>query len=147
MQVPDAIEPAVGYRVWQVKDNRLHSFNHAAIWAPYEPLVAVCTRTAHTDPPEPTCTCGSYAAATFERLLEMGYTKHGGLFSGKPDDILIAGQVNLWGRIIPGQHGWRAQFAYPRKLLIPYYHWKIAKAISAEYGVPYSLFNTTRSHK
>jgi hypothetical protein len=144
MQVPDAIEPAVGYRVWRVDNNRIVSFNHHSVWTPYEPFIATCA--AHPEPPDEKCSCGTYAAATFNRLYDMGYTGHGGLFSGRPDDILIAGTVNLWGNIIPGTHGWRAQFAYPKKFLIPYSNARIAKDIAAEYGVPYKLFNIVRKH-
>lgn len=146
MQVPDAIEPAVGYRVWRVNNDRLESLNHHAIWAPYETFVADCRVRGHPEPPVENCTCGTYAAATFNRLFEMGYTSSGGLFSGSPEDILIAGTVNLWGNIIPGTHGWRAQFAYPRKFLIPYSYAFIAKGIAAEYGVPFKLFNLLRKH-
>jgi len=59
---------------------------------------------------------------------------------------VIAGQVALWGGIVPGQHGWRAQFAYPHKLLVPYSRWKIAKAVAAAYGVPFQLYNLERKH-
>jgi hypothetical protein len=145
MQVPDAIEPAIGYRVWLVKDKRLYSFAHSHImWEPGKPFEAICLR--EHDVPSVGCSCGTYAAATFNRLFDMGYTRSNGVFAVSEDKITIAGQVNLWGGIIPGQLGWRAQFAYPRKLLVPYSRWKIAKAIAAEYGVPYQLYNLERKH-
>lgn len=148
MQVPDAIDPAVGYRVWVVKGNRIESLAHHAVWVPFETFVAECRVRGHdaADVPVPNCTCGTYAAATFQRLFDMGYTKSQGIFAGQPGDVLIAGTVNIWGGVVPGQHGWRAQLAYPKKFLIPYTHWGIAKMISAEYGVPFKLFNLHRRH-
>lgn len=96
--------------------------------------------------PDEKCTCGLYAAATFNRLFEMGYTRERGLFSAPEGEITVAGQVKLWGNIIPGQLGWRAQFAYPKKLLVPYSRWKYAREISKTYGVPFQLYNLERKH-
>lgn len=150
MRVPDSIDPATGYRCWKVnlRTNRVESLNHHAVWIPYEVFAAECRVSGHTpeEVPVQDCTCGTYAAATFNRLFEMGYTKYGGLFSGEPGDTIIAGTVNIWGGIVPGTQGWRAQFAYPKRFLIPYAHARIAKRIAAEYGVPFRLFNTYRRH-
>jgi hypothetical protein len=145
MQVPDAIEPAVGYRVWEVKGDRLYSVVHEQLWEPDKPFEAFCDNPEH-EVPEPKCACGVYAALTFARLFEMGYTKTTGLFGAPYGQVTIAGQVNLWGGVIPGRLGWRAQFAYPRKLLIPYTLWKLAMPLKAAYGVPYQLYNLERVH-
>ena len=145
MRVPDAIDPAIGYRVWVVKDDRLYSFAHTNImWVPYEHFEAECSKDHEV--PDVNCSCGTYAAGTFNRLFGMGYTKTHGLFSAPEGQVTIAGQVKLWGGIIPGQLGWRAQFAYPARLLVPYSRWKIAKRIAAEYGVPFKLYNLEREH-
>ena len=90
MKVPDGIEPAVGYRVWEVRNDRLYSLRHHEVWVPFEEFHAKCQKDATHKPPVESCTCGLYAAATFNRLFDMGYTKQGGLFSGQPDDIVIA---------------------------------------------------------
>lgn len=34
-------------------------------------------------------------------------------------ESLIYGQVLLWGTVIEHQHGWRAQYAYPKSFLLP----------------------------
>ena len=31
----------------------------------------------------------------------------------------VVGQVQLWGKVIPGSRGWRAEFAYPAALFAP----------------------------
>jgi hypothetical protein len=145
MQVPDAIEPAVGYRVWLV-DNlyNLHSINHNGFWVPGREFEATCSK--HEEPPHQTCSCGIYAASSFDHLFEMGYTKRRGLFAVAENELSIAGEVNLWGGLVPGSQGWRAQFAYPKLFLIPYTLWKIALPVSEKYGVPYRLYNLERKH-
>jgi len=145
MQVPDAIDPAIGYRVWLVRGSRLYSFaRQNVLWVPHETFVATCDKSHEV--PADNCRCGTYAAATFNRLFDMGYTKDDGLFAA-PGEVTIAGQVALWGGIVPGQVGWRAQYAYPHKLLIPYTRWKLAIELSEAYGVPFKLYNLQRKHE
>lgn len=145
MQVPDAIEPAVGYRVWEVKGDRLYSLRHEQLWEPNEPFEAFCQNEGH-EPPEPGCSCGVYAALTFARLFEMGYTKTSGLFGSPYGEVTIAGQINIWGGVIPGRIGWRGQFAYPRRLYVPYTRWRLARPLAEAYGVPFKLYNLERTH-
>ena len=144
MKVPDAIDPAVGYRVWKVKDNRLYSIVHVTLWEPGMRFEAFCDK--EHEVPDKQCSCGTYAAATFNHLFDMGYTKADGLFSVGRGEVSVAGQVNLWGGLIPGLLGWRAQYAYPRKLLIPYSLYKLGKPLADAYGVPFQLYNLQRKH-
>jgi hypothetical protein len=146
MKVPDAIEPAVGYRAWIVENGLLYSIMHMSMWEPHQTFEAMCELHNH-EVPDPRCRCGTYATTTFNRLFAMGYAREGnGLFSVPRGVVSIAGQVNLWGGIIPADTGWRAQFAYPKKLLVPYSRWRIAKQVAAAYGVPYKLYNLERKH-
>ena len=63
MQVPDAIDPAVGFRVWLVTNEpegpRLNSLNHSALWQPGVPFEAICERCEEV--PGIGCRCGTYA--------------------------------------------------------------------------------------
>jgi len=146
VRIPDTIEPVVGYRVWLVQGNRLFSFAHMQYqWEPHKKVEAHCGYGCD-EVPGKKCSCGFYAAATFNRLFDMGYTKSEGMFSAPEGEITIAGQVNMWGGIVPGQYGWRAQFAYPKKLLIPYTLYKLAKPLSKAYDVPFKLYNLERKH-
>ena len=54
--------------------------------------------------PEENCTCGIYAVST-EALL--------------PSGAYIRGKVKLWGKIIPGTTGLRAEYGYPSELHVP----------------------------
>lgn len=59
--------------------------------------------TRHGPAPEERCSCGLYAVRTTNLAL--------GRSSG---DVL--GAVSLWGKIVPGQDGWRAEFGYPAEI-------------------------------
>src|SRR5262249_51368634 len=49
-----------------------------------------------------------YAAKNIEHLRQLGYA-----------DRSICGEVYLWGMVVEHALGWRAQFAYPKNLVLP----------------------------
>ena len=53
------------------------------------------------------CACGIYAAKSLDQLRQMGYYGRG-----------IYGAVSLWGKIVEHGLGWRAQYAYPKNLVL-----------------------------
>ena len=59
------------------------------------------------EPPQTDCTCGVYAAKNIEHLRQLGYEGRG-----------IRGEVHLWGTVVEHERGWRAQFAYPKSLVL-----------------------------
>jgi len=107
MTAPDYIFPLVGYRVWQWDEIGLKSLN-AIRWRPGEVLSAECKTKGCHEAPQSDCTCGVYAAKSLDRLRRIGYP---------PDRI--HGEVYLWGTVVEHEDGWRAQFAYPKKLVVP----------------------------
>ena len=124
MNVPDYVSPIVAYRAWQWNFARswtstppLKSLN-GEWWFPGRPLSAKCgapvarrsptVRNNH-NAPQIDCRCGIYAAKSFDQLRWMGYNQRG-----------ISGEVNLWGSIVEHKFGWRAQFAYPKTLVLPF---------------------------
>lgn len=143
MQIPDAIEPAVGWRAWNVITGRpgsgeifIGSVTQGSVWPHNRPMEAQCMH-GH-DPPGQSCSCGLYAATTRARLQKFGYH----FFDIDEERLVIIGQVNLWGGIIPGNHGWRAQYGYPKKFFVPYSMWNHANALKTAYGIPVKLSNT-----
>jgi hypothetical protein len=124
MNVPDYVSPIVAYRAWQWDFARswtskppLKSLN-GEWWFPERPLSAKCgapvARRAPTvrnnhNAPQIGCMCGIYAAKSFDQLRRMGYGRRG-----------ICGEVNLWGTVVEHKFGWRAQFAYPKTLVLPF---------------------------
>lgn len=64
-------------------------------------------REPRTEPhtaPHVDCACGIYAASTAEGC--RGYGKY------------VLGRVALWGNVVPGDHGFRAECAYPEELFL-----------------------------
>lgn len=125
--VPDYIEPIVGWRYWRLGPRGRLASLHGEEWVPGRPKVAACpfarydpsdkrvqlvagyTRRAH-DAPREGCICGLYAARDLKRLRGQMLFGHG---------LLVVGEVSLWGKVIPGLHGYRAEKAYPRQLYVP----------------------------
>jgi len=121
MSAPDLTLPVVGYRVWTWDDTGLKSLCGKR-WHPGQALAARCKASAVVgtsagrigaandihDAPEANCTCGIYAAKTFDHFCTAGYERYG-----------IHGEVYLWGRVVEHEHGYRAQFAYPKNLVLP----------------------------
>jgi len=110
VSVPDYISPIVGWRVWRWDATGLKSLNGKP-WSPGQPLAAKCgARNAHDahEPPQADCSCGVYASKSREHLRGTGYEPLG-----------IGGEVHLWGTVVEHEFGWRAQFAYPKSLVLP----------------------------
>lgn len=126
---PDLAEPIIAWRSWLVVETpnglRLHSTARAQVWPPGEPVTAVCRppsrlvpwprRAPHASPAE-SCSCGVYAATKLAGALAAldPYARLGWNVRHR-----IIGQVALWGRVIECASGWRAQHAYPTRLVIP----------------------------
>lgn len=121
MNIPDYISPVVGYRVWQWNATGLNSLNGEP-WLPGRALAAGCRAAARGtiigcakavhgphELPHWDCTCGVYAAKNLEHLRQFGYEGRG-----------IHGEVYLWGTVVEHKLGWRAQFAYPKSLFLPF---------------------------
>jgi hypothetical protein len=110
VKIPDLISPIIGHRVWRWDAAGLRSLNGKR-WSPRQPVAAKCgagnAHDAH-DPPHLDCTCGVYAAKSREHLRKLGYEGRG-----------IRGEVHLWGTVVEHELGWRAQFAYPKSLVLP----------------------------
>jgi hypothetical protein len=122
-EVPDFIEPVIGWRVWRISHRRPEAGLMSAIirtrWPRLQPLQATCEvfrpiwrRRRPHEVPEPDCTCGIHAAplSTLEQQLA------GTPLGRKP--YLAIGRVALWGRVVECEQGWRAELAYPEKLFV-----------------------------
>jgi hypothetical protein len=130
--VPDSIQPIIARRCWGLGrlDGRLRlvsGYDHT-IWPAKQALVAQCTK-GH-EPPHEKCTCGIYALAQ-----GFPYYDYGG------NGYAVFGEINLWGRVIEGERGYRAQYAYPKQLFLAHGDWRFLKELKHEYGVPVALAN------
>lgn len=173
--VPDYIEPFTGWRVWTVARHgehlRLHSLHYPHVWSPAAPARATCEHPVrvrvsqralmlgrpveliekvdtHADGvPFPGCRCGLYAARTLEHAAPYLRLRH-----REGDHPLIVktttavfGRVHVWGRVEEHEHVWRAEYAYPAELLVPWgfrlpgtgvFASQAKAALGADYRVP-----------
>lgn len=86
--------------------------------------------------PQRSCRCGLYGLVRPHWGMILGYA-----FSG--DGPIVLGTAKVWGKIIPGTNGSRAQYGYPHELSISPYgdppgtnNVRLATALSDAYGVP-----------
>ena len=146
--VPDSATPIVGWRLWnpfaiQFVDGcgprpyahsvsfRLFSMKDTDHWPMREAKVARCIRTS-TDHAAPTegCTCGIHAFSSLPRLLT----------GANREARILIGEVNLWGKVVLTERGYRAQYAYPKRLIVtpdltPKYEAMVTE-LEWAYGVP-----------
>jgi hypothetical protein len=133
--VPDSIEPIVGRRCWGLAKTNdgifLGSGHGGTIWPGREPLEAACPR-AHTSP-DNSCSCGIYALAATEPWPYYSFEGPG---------YAVWGEVLLWGVVIKGDKGYRAQFAYPKVLNLAHKDYRFAAPLRETYrGVLVQLRN------
>ena len=132
--VPDTAAALVGWRSWGLaKTPRgILLISHAeTIWPADTPLQAACGRGSHLAPGNK-CTCGIYALAEHDHFPYYAYDGN---------DYAVFGQVSLWGEVIRGSKGFRAQYAYPKTLYLAHKDWRYAQPLRETYRVPLRLRN------
>lgn len=111
--VPDSIEPVVGFRMWRVmvdgpQRGLLRSLVKETVWIPNTEMRAEClSDRKHSEPPVASCNCGFWALKSIEKCLAYNHSR----------DCAVIGEVALWGRVLVGRDGWRAEYAYPRRVV------------------------------
>jgi hypothetical protein len=114
-RVPDAIEPIVAYRAWVVDpDLQVRSLNRRATWAPGEWMTARCSRGRHTAPAEG-CACGVYASKDLNVAIALAGAF--GLPRENEPPRAVFGLVQLAGKVIEHDDGYRAEHAWIAQLL------------------------------
>lgn len=109
----------------------LANLGNDTIYVPREKIEARCEQKDHSEQQAPhlTCMCGIYAYKEKPRLLrEIGKTNSG--------LRLVYGEINLWGKVIEHEDGYRAQFGYPKRLWCTPAIEPLAGWIGYVYGVP-----------
>jgi hypothetical protein len=99
----------------------LANLGNDTIYVPREKIEAHCEQYStigtlvlgkdHSEQQAPhlTCMCGIYAYKEKPRLLREIRKSNSGL-------RLVYGEINLWGKVIEHEDGYRAQFGYPKRL-------------------------------
>jgi len=96
----DTMGPIRAWRLWKIRGERLVSLTREVAWKPGQPLHAEYG-------PGQYSLDGIYAVKTREHKF------------GAYDGDKVLGEVGLWGRVIEHEHGFRAEYAYPIRLVWP----------------------------
>ena len=102
-------DPVFGWRYWQLSPGRLlRSVTQRQFeWPPGRVLRAVCVEVGHPAPAD-RCNCGLYANPDLEALRQHGLCL--------APDVIVLGQVALWGKVVDDEPSYRGEFAYPARL-------------------------------
>ena len=107
--VRDRDDPVLGWRYWQLSPRRLlRSVTQRQFeWPPGRVLRAICVEVGHPAPAD-RCNCGLYANPDLEALRQHGLCL--------APEVVIVGQVALWGKVVDDEPSYRGEFAYPARL-------------------------------
>lgn len=126
-------EPIVAHRLWTAvrfdtrhgTEKRLSPVTSAGgpciHYPTFKRMEAFCSR-QHHEAPDPQCYCGVWALKEEYVAEAVGY------------EYAVWGEVYLWGRVLEGTKGYRAQYAYPKHLKCA--DPKLAAELRSLYGVP-----------
>ena len=123
-RAPDYTATMTGWRAWDVSEGLLEAVGNSYRWKPRRAEAAVCRSGAH-EAPKFNCNCGFWSFKTLDLLLEAR--------KGAPGPDRVVGPVEIWGRVIECENGFRSEFAYPKEL------WLLKdglESLSWIYGVP-----------
>jgi hypothetical protein len=135
----------VAWRVWRVatSKNLLQSVFMNHLWLPGVPMTACCANMK----------AGMrHGIHAFERDDEDDAKERARMYMAdqqrtpKPVQFVL-GEVSLWGRVILHQKGYRAAFAYPRRLLVPDTSERsanVARELRRLYGVETEVISVIR---
>jgi hypothetical protein len=124
----------------------LANLGNDTIYVPREKIEARCGQEDHSEQQAPhlPCTCGIYAYKEKPRLLGEIRNTYGRPLAPVlhhrvppvPGLRLVYGEINLWGKVIEHEDGYRAQFGYPKRLWCTPAIEPLAGWIGYVYGVP-----------
>ena len=105
----DRSDPVFGWRYWQLSPRRLlRSVTQRGFeWQPNQVLRAQCVEIGHPAPAD-RCNCGIYANPELDALRQHGLCL--------APDVIVLGQVALWGKVVTDEPSLRGEFAYPARL-------------------------------
>ena len=133
-------EPIVGWRQWNfMYPHFLANLGNDTIYVPREKIEARCEQEDHSEQQAPhlPCTCGIYAYKEKPRLLGEIRITYGRPLAPPVSGLrLVYGEINLWGKVIEHEDGYRAQFGYPKRLWCTPAIEPLAGWIGYVYGVP-----------
>jgi hypothetical protein len=122
---PDYTATLTGWRGWTIKDEKLQALGMTKAWKPKKAEPAKCQTCKSHRAPSRECSCGYWSFKSMDVLTKalVGYV----------GTVLVVGSVEIWGRVIECENGYRSEYAYPKEL------WLLKpdmEYLSWEYGVP-----------
>lgn len=126
-------EPISGLRVWRVgTDGKLESYIRAFFWEPGT-IEATCSYYQTVEHHHKFgvdiigCHCGFWAMKFVDNLLAYGLGTQ---------DNMAWGEIELWGIIIEGDLGYRAQFARIKRVWLPIEQSHLKSKTEKQYNIP-----------
>jgi hypothetical protein len=148
-------QPILAWRMWNINGKSLDSlhFNHRGPWLPKTQKTAICYSCTFSSLPMPhrSCSCGIYARKNIDPIFYR-INKCSSPSVADPAGIFprlngVLGLVYLWGNILEGDDGYRAEFAYPAKLFIVDGQEQEIREIAERYGIPCQKFSWWQKRK
>jgi hypothetical protein len=147
--VPDGARPLVGWRLWHAVEvpielptglmpghGRLYRLTGkrggVSDWPPLIAAAARCGRkqSGHSRAPVEGCSCGFYALSSLPQFVASHWPAPG----------VVVGEVFLWGRVIVCERGYKAEHAYPKRLIVNRaFGNAVAELMSQELSASYSV--------
>ena len=129
-RVPDVIGTLTAWRGWKLTNGKLCALGMSGIWEPKQAVRSICTSKTKLKPdeheaPARGCNCGYWSFRSLDLLK-----KALGPYSGS---IQVLGTVEIWGKVVECENGYRSEYAYPKEL------WLLGddmEHLSWTYGVP-----------
>jgi hypothetical protein len=121
---PDFTQTITAWRGWSFENGLLGALGTEFTWEPRRVARACCKQEAHPAPSK-SCSCGFWSFKTRELLTAA--------LSNYAMEVDVIGQVEIWGRVVECENGFRSEFAYPKEL------WLLgddSESLSWKYGVP-----------
>lgn len=116
---PDYVHTLTGWRGWKVKAGKLAALGMRGVWEPKKATPSGCDKSS--DPlwfmpnpapphlaPHKNCACGYWSFKSLDMLTRA--------LSSYVDSVDVIGSVEIWGRVIECENGFRSEYAYPKEL-------------------------------
>lgn len=119
----------VGWRMWNVyppmnnklrEPFKLYSLSYGGPWPSMAPQIGTCHNADPSEITDHKCPswehrCGVHAVKSTSQLRKWGNPDVG----PNSEYARVTGEVEMWGRVLEYEEGFRAEWAYPLKLYLP----------------------------
>lgn len=114
LRIPDYTSTLTTWRGWKIRNKRLSGLGRSHVWEPKVAKKAVCMpldwsgSVSCGEAPKIDCSCGYWSFKSLDHMPEI--------LQNYLTDIDVIGTVEIWGKVIECENGYRSEFAYPKEL-------------------------------